>query len=234
MSRPIIGIVTKHPELKEKQKAYIYIKDEYKQAIFDNGGIAIGILPVDQEVYYCIDNWDEYYLSKENRNKLYAQIDLCDGILLQGGFRSDQYEPLIARYCYDHDIPLLGICAGQNCMSRAFGGTTKPVADLKKHNNSKKYAHDINIDSNSKFYQIVKTEKMAVNSWHHRNITDFQELKVAAYCEDGYPDVIEAKNKMFYLGVRFHPEVLYLEDQNMQAIFISFIEACKKYQERKK
>ena len=52
-------------------------------------------------------------------------------------------------------------------------------------------------------------------------------LDKVAFCEDGYPDVIEAKNKKFYMGVRFHPESLYKSDKNMRNIFIKFIESCK-------
>ena len=43
-------------------------------------------------------------------------------------------------------------------------------------------------------------------------------LKVA-FCEDGYPDVIESKDKDFYIGVRFHPEDLYHKDYNINKIF---------------
>lgn len=45
--------------------------------------------------------------------------------------------------------------------------------------------------------------------------------------EVGYPDVIEAKNKKFYIGVRFHPESLYKKDENMNNIFKYFINTCK-------
>ena len=41
--KPIIGIVSKHL-LKNETRPNMFIKDEIKQAIFDNGGIAIGIL----------------------------------------------------------------------------------------------------------------------------------------------------------------------------------------------
>ncbi len=40
--KPIIGIVSKH-FLKEEIRPDMFIRDEIKQSIFDNGGIAIGI-----------------------------------------------------------------------------------------------------------------------------------------------------------------------------------------------
>ena len=61
-----------------------------------------------------------------------------------------------------------------------------------------------------------------------RYYKDCPLLDKVAFCEDGYPDVIESKDKKFYIGVRFHPESLYKKDKNMNTIFKEFINACKK------
>ena len=42
MDKPIIAIVSKHYSNYKSNKIDIFIRDEIKQAIFDNGGIAIG------------------------------------------------------------------------------------------------------------------------------------------------------------------------------------------------
>ena len=52
-------------------------------------------------------------------------------------------------------------------------------------------------------------------------------MSKVGFCEDGYADVIEAKDKDFYIGVRFHPESLYKIDANMNCIFESFINVCQ-------
>jgi len=49
-------------------------------------------------------------------------IDKCDGIVIQGGLSSDDYEIKAAKYAIDNDIPILGICAGFNNIIRAMGG----------------------------------------------------------------------------------------------------------------
>ena len=41
--KPIIGVVSKH-FLSDEIRPNMFVRDEIKQAIFDNGGIAIGIL----------------------------------------------------------------------------------------------------------------------------------------------------------------------------------------------
>lgn len=227
MRKPIIGIVSKHYETYETNDTDTYISDDLKQAIFDNGGIAIGILPTEAKINYAGDNWKDNLLAEEKEN-LIAQIKLCDGIILQGGLETDNYESIVAKYCYDNDIPILGICAGQNNIARALGGTTYKISNPEKHNKSfYEYAHSIKIDEKSKFYNIVNTSEIMVNSIHRRTIKNCPMLDKVAFCEDGYPDVIEAKNKKFYIGVRFHPESLYKIDENMRNIFIKFIESCK-------
>lgn len=168
-NKPIIGIVSKHYSTYKTNKIDTYIRDEVKQAIFDNGGIAIGILPTEEKINYRGDDWKDNLLTEEKDNLL-AQLKLCDGIILQDGVETDNYETIVAKYCYDNDIPILGICAGQNNIARALGGSTYKIPNPEKHDKSfEDYVHSIN--------------------------------KVA-FCEDGYPDVIEAKDKKFYIGLR--------------------------------
>lgn len=227
-NKPIIGIVSKHyAKYKDKRKD-TFIGDELKQAIFDNGGIAIGILPTEDKIKYSGDNWQDDLSEIETEN-LISQIKLCDGIILQGGIETDNYESIVSKYCYDNDIPILGICAGQNNIVRALGGTTYKIPNPEKHNKSfYEYAHNITINKDSKFFSIVNTESMLVNSIHQRTIKECPFLEKVGFCEDGYPDVVESKDKKFYIGVRFHPESLYKKDKFHNKIFEYFINCCKR------
>lgn len=225
----IIGIVAKH---REEDKNLIRqdsrIRDEVKQAIFDNGGIAIGILSPNKKVQMAGDDWLDYikFLDKEN---IISQIKLCDGIVLQGGNTNESFEPFIARYCYENDIPCLGICAGQNSIARALNGTIEKVKNPEKHYNSfDDYVHPIFIDEKSKIYQIIKTKKTMVNSRHRRFVKKCPRLDKVGFCDDNYPDIIESKDKKFYIGVRFHPESLYEKNDKMNNIFKEFINSCRK------
>lgn len=224
----VIGIVSKHYASYKNERTDTFIRDEVKQAIFDNGAIAIGILPPDKKIKYVEDNWKNDLTKKEYDN-LISQIKLCDGIIFQGGAKSDNYECIIAKYCYENNVPTLGICCGQNIISRAIGGTTYNIPNPEKHMNiSEKYVHSIKINKNSKFYEIINKDEIMVNSRHKRSIKDCPKLDKVGFCEDGYADVIESKNKKFYIGVRFHPESLYTIDENMNNIFKKFIEVCDK------
>lgn len=226
MKKPIIGIVSKHYS-KNKVRPDTYIRDEVKQAIFDNGGIAFGILPPDSEIKHITDDWKND-LSTDEYENLINQIKLCDGIIIQGGGDSDNYECIVAKYCYDTDVPTLGICCGQNIMVRALDGTTKSISNPEKHfdvDNS--YVHSISIDKSSKFYQIINKDEIMVNSRHKKVVDKCPLLDKVAFCSDGYADVVESKEKKFYIAVRFHPESLYRIDSDMNKIFKAFIEVCK-------
>ena len=229
MGKVIVGIVAKYRDGDEKQKIVdSRIRHEIKQAVFDNGGIAIGIISPNDEIQPAGDDWMKYndLIDKEN---VIRQIKLCDGIILQGGNANEAYEPFIAKYCYDNDIPCLGICAGQNSIVRGLGGTTYKISNPKKHNQPRKeYVHSVHIDTSSKFYNIVKVAEIMVNSRHKRTVGNCLLLDKVGFCEDGYADIVESKDKTFYIGVRFHPESLYKVDENMNNIFKKFIESCKK------
>ncbi len=227
MRKPIIGIVSKH-FAENSERPNTYIRDEVKQAVFDNEAIAIGILLPRDEVLDVADNWTNN-LSQDEYNDLITQVNLCDGIIFQGGEACDNYEMIIAKYCYENDIPTLGICSGQNVIVRALGGTTYKISNPEKHNQSEKeYVHNIKINPSSKFYNIVNLNEIKVNSRHKKTIDKSPFLDQVAFCEDGYADVVEDKDKKFYIGVRFHPESLYKKDKNMNKIFKFFIDVCIK------
>ncbi len=227
MKKSIIGIVSKHSK-KDSIRPSMYIRDEIKQAIFDNGAVAIGILLPKEEKSDVEDDWNNN-LSKDEYDSLIMQINLCDGIIIQGGGACDNYEMIVAKYCYEHDIPILGICCGQNVIVRALGGTTYKIPNPEKHNQkTKKYVHNIYINPSSKFYDIVKHKEIKVNSRHEKAVDSFPLLEKSAVCDDGYADVVESNDKKFYMGVRFHPESLYKIDENMNNIFKYFIDVCNK------
>lgn len=228
MNSIIIGIVSKHnPKNTGCEK--IYITDATKQAIFDNGAIAIGILPTEDIVNYKgNDNkWNDN-LNEVEKENLISQIKLCDGVILQGGIEMDNYEFIIAKYCYENNIPILGICAGQNAIAKALGGSTYKIPNPEEHNISRDYVHSIKIQENSKFYSIIGSKEIMVNSLHTNTIDKCPYLDKVGFCKDGYADVIESKDKEFYIGVRFHPEDLYKKDSKINKIFKYFIETCKK------
>ena len=236
MKKPVIGILSKHNETRYTLRPNTLIRDEVKDAILANGGIAIGILPSMSEIK-LVDNDNEREIAN-HLNTLFTQqevadleqqIALCDGIILQGGIRSDAYEVWVAKYCYEHNIPILAICAGQNNLVRGVGGSVKNIANPEFHKQiAQDYVHDITITPDSLFGKIVGVDKMAVNSRHKNVINDPADLAVTAYDHEGNIEVVEARKKKFFLGVRFHPESLYKTDAKHNAIINALVQTCRR------
>lgn len=227
MRKVIIGIVSKHYNKDFYNFRDTYIRDELKQAIFDNNAIAIGILPSCFEKVKATNDWKDS-LSDKEKDDIITQIDLCDGIILQGGGFSDEYECYIAKYCYNNDIPILGICAGNNNLVRAVGGKILRFDDGESHKSLEEYVHEIKINKESNLYKIINKEIIMVNSRHKAYTADYSILQAVAYSSDGVVEAVEDNNKKFYMAVQFHPESLYKTDDNMNNIFKYFINLCKK------
>ena len=152
-------------------------------------------------------------------NKIKNIIDLCDGFILQGG--SDYYDIdiLITKYLYDKNIPTLGICLGMQTMAMTFNGI---MGEISNHNSKNKYVHEIEINKNSKLYNIVKKNKILVNSRHNSYILN-TDLDVSA--TNNIIEAIEDKSKRFFIGVQWHPESIM--DENNILLFNSFFLSTK-------
>lgn len=131
-------------------------------------------------------------------------IDNCNGIILQGGSNFYDIDILIVKYLYHKNIPTLGICLGMQIMGKAFNGQVKQLID-DFHYKKSGYVHIVEIEDNSKLFEIINTKRMMVNSRHYDYVMNTQ-LDVVAYSEDGVIEALEAKNKLFFIGVQWHPE----------------------------
>ena len=151
--------------------------------------------------------------------KIKPLIDLCSGIILQGG--SDYYDIdiVITKYLYKNNIPTLGICLGMQTMAMAFNGI---MGEIDNHKSDKLYVHNIDIDKKSKLYVILKKDKIRVNSRHHSYIVK-TDLKISG--QDNIIEAIEDNNKDFFIGVQWHPETLM--DENSILLFNYYFSTIK-------
>ena len=232
MKTPIIGIVSKNLTVEDFYGwKWQRICDSIRYAINKNGGLVIGILPQkNNQTFNQEDEHETTQLTKQEQENLLKTLKLCDGIVLQGGITSHNYEEFIAKYCYSNNIPCLGICAGFNNIIRALGGDTIKLIDDNKHDRPDlQYAHSCNIiDTNSLFYKIVKRDCLEVNSVHTYIANSIPDvLTVVAKSDDDQVEVIEAKDKKFYIGVKYHPELLIDKDEFQNNIFKTFVDKCK-------
>ena len=230
--KPLIGIVSK-PNIFCNQELFTQqiIYDGVRNAVLRNGGLAIGLLPTKTVNKFCTsdEKIDESNFSKAELDDLYTLINKCDGIIIQGGLSSDDYEIKAAKYAIHEDIPILGICAGFNNIIRAMGGKVFCINNTIHNTEDGSIVHKNTIKENTLLYNILKTKEVGVNSIHtmFANKDDINNLEISAYSEDGYVEAVELKNKKFCLGVKWHPELM-INDDNMNNIFKYFIDTCKR------
>lgn len=205
MKKALIGIVGK-PDNTDDMWSYIEINNEIKECVNKNNALAIGIIPQDLKYKKTGDN--EYSLDQLEINDLRKIISRVDGIILQGGLSSNSYEQEIIKICLEKDLPLLCICCGFNNMVRALGGTLfEEEVDI--HNKyGIQHVHEVILKQDSKLFEIMRNEKIIVNSIHHKVTTrEFvKNCNIVGICPlDNTVEAIEVPNKKFAIGVKWHP-----------------------------
>lgn len=219
--KPIIGIITR-PELSTGKNEVMVIYKNLINAIASSGGIPIGITPTDLQTYYGKDITNT---KKTNFKDMKKMIDMCDGIILQGGDDFYDYDLKVIEYCYKIDKPTLGICLGMQTMGYKFNGE---LIEITNHNfKGKKYVHKINLKNNSKLFSILSKTNFMVNS-HHSYALNKTDLSISANSSDGTIEAIEDKNKRFFIGIQWHPESMIEYDELSKKLFKKYIKTCKK------
>jgi len=166
MIKPVIGIVSK-PSMVTDMWHYMEIVDDIRYVLAKNNALAVGLLPTEKKLEFKIDEeLDNYNLTATEKTDLEAIIERLDGVILEGGLVSNHYEEEVAKICIEKDIPLLGICSGFNNLVRALGGKVYLDSTSLHKQYGEKIAHDIEIEKNSKLFNILKTTKLPVNSIH--------------------------------------------------------------------
>jgi putative glutamine amidotransferase len=184
-----------------------------------------------------------------------AYLDTIDGLLITGGAfdvdpslygggpthptvtlkagRTD-FELAVTRGALARNLPVLGICGGQQLLAVAFGGTLiqhipDTVADALEHeqpNPRDQPGHEIAIALNTLLASIVGKTRMAVNSAHHQAVaTPGEGALVNALAPDGVIEGVEHPGYRFALGVQWHPE--YAVDPADPLILQAFVQACR-------
>jgi gamma-glutamyl-gamma-aminobutyrate hydrolase PuuD len=218
-NKMVIGIIGEE-RIYNKQILVVF-SDKILDLILKYDAIPLGILPTNIHV--------EQKLSDNEKQKLYDMLDLCDGVILQGGYNIFEYQMEAVKYIRDKDIPVLGICLGMQIMVLSNNGIKRAIID-NSHRQKKKHAHSIKIEKDSKLYSIINKEDLLVNSRHFCYIENVDDYIVSARSNnDNIIEAIELTNKLFHIGVQFHPEDLYETDIEMKKLINAFFEACYKY-----
>lgn len=198
------------------------------------GGRPIGIFPSQIEDFVQKRLSEISELSELEQKELKETIDLCDGIIKPGALKIYEHERKIYEYCYKENIPYLGICAGMQLMASYGVDNIKNERNDSDVNHHSKdiYSHKITLQEATLLKKIIQLDEIMVNSRHNYHVTNSGLHVVGAKAIDGVIEAIEAPDKIFHIGLQWHPELLPKEDCNSEAIFGEFVEASKQYRKR--
>ncbi len=198
--------------------------------------------------------YDLYELSLDSASNI---MEIVDGLIISGGpdvnpslygFDSlawmcqtpdnyrDSLELQSIDYAYKHQLPILGICRGQQILNVYFGGTlitdipSQNPSDISHRNDTSKSHHSILFVENSPLIHLAQNDTAWVNSSHHQAVKDLGlGLEVYAYSSDSTIESIGLEDttyNSFFLGVQFHPEHM-LSSEFANSIGYNFIESIK-------
>ena len=183
-----------------------------------------------------------------------ATLDRLDGLVVTGGAfdvdpalygattvhatvtlkdRRTAAELALVQGALARNMPVLGICGGQQLLAVALGGTliqhipdSVPGAlEHEQPNPRNEPGHAVAVVPGTQLHRIVGTGTMHVNSAHHQAVAaPGPHATVNATAPDGVVEGVEDARYRFCLGVQWHPE--FLIDAGDRAIFAAFTAAC--------
>lgn len=143
---------------------------------------------------------------------LYGDATRHDTVILKHGRTAA--EMALVRGALARNMPVLGICGGEQLLAVALGGTliqhipdAIPAAlDHEQKNPRNEPGHAVAVVPGTMLHRIVGSPAMNVNTSHHQAVRTPGRAIVNATTEDGVIEGIEDASYRFCLGVQWHPE----------------------------
>jgi putative glutamine amidotransferase len=233
--RPVIGItLDAEPPGGYSRYPWYALRGNYAQSIAVAGGVPLAVphFPELAPAFAdCIDGLVITGGAFDIDPTLYGAQDRHPSVKLKPG-RTDA-EIALLREALARDMPVLGICGGQQLLAALLGGrliqhiaqgVAAPIAH-EQPNPRHEAGHWVAITPGTRLYQIVGSGTMRVNSSHHQAVADPGTAVVNARAPDGVIEGIEVSDRRFCLGVQWHPE--FNIDPGDARLFAALIAACR-------
>ena len=231
--RPLIGLtLDAEPAGGWSKYPWYALRQNYMEAVNAHGGLAVA-LPHDAALA-------EDYLGRldglivtggafDVDPALYGETETHETVELKAD--RTMAELAFLRGAMARNLPVLGICGGQQLLAVALGGTLYQhipdaiPAALEHEQKTSHYepGHEVEILPGTRLYEIVGP-KMRANTSHHQAVRAPGRSVVNALAPDGVIEGVEDPGQKFCIGVQWHPE--YFVDPGDAALYAAFIAAC--------
>jgi putative glutamine amidotransferase len=234
--RPVIGITLDSEEPGGYAKLPWYaLRKNYSEAVVRAGGVPVHLAHEPELAADYLDLVDGLVVTGgafDVDPALFGAADRHPTVVLKT--RRTEFELAIVRGALERDLPILGICGGQQLLNVALGGTLiqhipDEVVDALAHeqpNPRTEPGHDVKVLAGSRLAAIVGAGHVPVNSAHHQAVKAVAPgCAVDAVAPDGVIEGIEDPRRRFCIGVQWHPE--YDISPADAALFRAFVQACR-------
>ncbi|MAH88700.1 MAG: gamma-glutamyl-gamma-aminobutyrate hydrolase [Pelagibacterales bacterium] len=235
--KPLIGLTLDLENSKSYSKFPWYaIRQNYCTTISKMGGIPLPLVYDINSINTMIEKLDGFIITGGafDINPSYFSEKKKFSTIITKDKRTD-YEIKLCNKILENNLPLLGICGGQQLINVIYGGTLiqdidKEIETKIKHeqtNPRNQTSHKVKIIKNTYLNNIISENIIKVNSAHHQAVKNIGlGLKINAKAEDDVIEGIEDPKLNFCIGLQWHPEFLIEESDKL--IYKEFISKAKK------
>jgi putative glutamine amidotransferase len=229
--RPLIGLtLDAEPPGGYSKYPWYALRQNYISALCAVGGLAVGLPHEAMLAEEYLDRLDALIVTGgafDVDPALYGDAERHPTVELKA--TRTGAELALLRGALARNLPVLGICGGEQLLAVALGGSLiqhipDSVADAAQHEQTTSHyeaGHVVKILPGTLLARIVGTDTMQVNTSHHQAVRDPGRAAVNAVAPDGVIEGIEDASRKFCLGVQWHPE--YLVDTGDTRIFEALI-----------
>jgi len=236
--RPRIGI-TMRIELETNR---FYLSRYYSEAVEAAGGLPVNIPLIPRAAYIAgvMDGLDGVLLPGSDSDmdpqryghKPHQALGTVHPL-------KDETDLLVLAEIEKRRLPLFAICYGIQSLNVSRGGTLvqdirSQVPNAMKHEQGvprDRHSHRVRILEDSLLGKLAGGDDAPVNSHHHQAVETLgRELVATAWATDGIVEAVEdPRSDRFVLGVQWHPELGWEQDELSRALFARFVDEARRF-----
>ncbi len=217
LMKPIIGIVSK-PSMETDMWHYMEIVDDIRYVLIKNNALAVGFLPSEKKIKFKVDEeLDTYVLTDNEKKDLEMILSRLDGVILEGGLVSNQYEEEIAKIDdkIEKEVAKARKRFGESFDEALYRETNPRVVEYKAKRDAlhERFSQAMNDNDLAGLRQIIIDQEIACPISGTKNWTEVRQFNLMFKTEMGST----AEGAMN----------VYLRPETAQGIFVNYLNVQK-------